>query len=209
MLHFHNIISDGHDGSVFQRIFAGATTYSRRAREAVVHRPWRVRSGVRQGQSAYRFVVQRHEEDQKSRVVRSLVQSPQLPGGLGNMQGKLSTIKLFYFRIRSLLTYSRHRSCVSAFEKKAARQDHRILDRDGPRVFQRRKLQFAYGHHRRAKHVTDKQAQKDGNKNYRYCIIGRAKTRTRSVKIVYNFWNFFRFYLFSGTRYNSPQSLPY
>jgi len=91
------VIADGHDGGVFQRIFAGATTYSRRARETVVHRPRRVRSGVRQGQSAYRFVVQRHEEDQKSRVVRPLVQSTQLPSGLGNMQGKLPTV-LFVYR---------------------------------------------------------------------------------------------------------------
>lgn len=86
------MISDGYDGSVFQRVFAGPTTHSRRARKAVVYRPRRVCSGVRQGQSAHRFVFQRHEEDQKSRVVCSLVQPTQLPSGLRNMQGKLTTI---------------------------------------------------------------------------------------------------------------------
>jgi len=81
----------------------------------------------------------------------------------------------------SSFTYSRHRYRVSAFEKKAARQDHRILDRDCPRVFQRGQLQFTYGHHRRAKHVADKQAQKDGNKNDRHYIIGLAKTHARDL----------------------------
>lgn len=39
---------------------------------------------------------------------------------------------------------------VTAFEKKATGENHRILDRDSEGVFQRRQLQFSDGHHRRA-----------------------------------------------------------
>lgn len=84
------MFADGHDGSVFQRVVARPTAHARRAREAVVHRARRVRAGVRQGQPAHRLVVQRHEEDQKPRVLRPLVQPSQLFGGVRNMQGTYS-----------------------------------------------------------------------------------------------------------------------
>lgn len=51
-----------------------------------------------------------------------------------------------------------------AFEKKAAGESRRILDRDGQGVFQRGQLQLADGHHRRAQHVADQQAQKNGKR---------------------------------------------
>lgn len=51
---------------------------------------------------------------------------------------------------------------VLAFEKKAAGENHRILDRDREGMFQRRQLQLANGHNRGAEHVADQQAQKDG-----------------------------------------------
>jgi len=51
---------------------------------------------------------------------------------------------------------------VLAFEKKAAGENHRILDRDREGMFQRRQLQLADGHNRRTEHVADQPAQKDG-----------------------------------------------
>lgn len=87
------LFTDRHDGSVLQRLAAGPTADAHWAREAVVHRARGVRAGVCQRQPAYRLVVQRHEKDQESRILRSLVQPTELSGCLRNMQGAWITYK--------------------------------------------------------------------------------------------------------------------
>lgn len=81
------LFADRHDGSVFQRIVTRPTAHSRRTRKTVIHRARGIRASVRQGQSARRFVFQGHEENQKSRILRPLVQPTQLSSSVGNMQG--------------------------------------------------------------------------------------------------------------------------